>query len=155
MATSAVPSAIDALLEILRAVPALSEVQVIDGPPVGDMSDQDLVAVGWAPEGDLAAETAQDFAYAGARRRDEDFTISGWIDSWSGDSDVRVCRLRVFELLAVVEASLRATDSAPEAPTLNGAVQWAHLTRGVLHQSNTDQGVRAGLGFTVTCRALI
>lgn len=155
MATSAVPGAIDALLTILRVQPALSEVEVIDGPPVGDMSDQDLIAVGWSPDGDTAAETVQDFAYAGARRRDEDFTIAGWIDSWSGDSDVRVCRNRAFELLAVLEDSLRATDIAPEAPTLNGTVQWAHLTRGVLQQSNTDQGVRAGLAFTVTCRALI
>ncbi|TXS36927.1 hypothetical protein [Streptomyces sp. OR43] len=155
MATSAVPGAIAALLAVLRAAPALAEVNVIDGPPVGDMSDEDLLAVGWSPDGDTAAETVQDFADAGARRRDEDFTIAGWIDTWSGDSDVSVCRLRAFELLAVVEDAIRATGPNPDAPTLNGAVQWAHLTRGVLHQSNTDQGIRAGLAFTVTCRARI
>lgn len=155
MATSAVPAAIAALLAILRAAPSLADIEVIDGPPVGDMSDQDLVAIGWSPDGDQAAEIVQDFAYAGARSRDEDFTIAGWIDTWSGDSDVGVCRLRAFELLAVVEDAIRATGPNPDAPTLGGAVQWAHLTRGVLHQSNTDQGVRAGLAFTVTCRARI
>lgn len=64
-------------------------------------------------------------------------------------------RARVFELLGVIEQRLRATGLNPEAPTLNGAVLWAHLTGGSFHQSHTDQGVRAALGFTVTCHARI
>lgn len=155
VATSAVPRAIAALLTILRAAPGLSGVEVIDGPPARDMSDQDLLAIGWSPDGDQAAETQQDFASAGARTRNEDFVITSWIDTWSGDSDMSVCRLRAFELLAVIEDAIRATGPNPDAPTLGGAVLWAHLTHGVLHQSSTDQGMRAGLGFSVTCRARI
>ncbi|MGW7085017.1 hypothetical protein ACWGH2_16215 [Streptomyces sp. NPDC054871] len=155
MATSSVPGAIDALLAILRAVPALAEVEVIDGPPVGDMADQDLIAIGWSPEGDQAVVLAQEFNAVGARTRDEDFTISGWIDSWSGDADVAARRARVFELFGVIEMAVRASGPNPTAPTLGGAVMWAHLTQGVLQQSNTDQGVRAGLTFTVTCHARI
>ncbi|MEV5444044.1 hypothetical protein AB0N23_16125 [Streptomyces sp. NPDC052644] len=155
MATSAVPAAIDALLAVLRAAPALADVEVIDGPPTGDMSAADIVAVGWQPDGDEAATMAQDFAYAGARRRDEEFVISCWLESWTGDSDARARRARAFALLAVVEDALRASDTAPEAPTLGGAVLWAHLTAGTLRQVYTDQGVKAGLSFSVSCRARI
>lgn len=155
MATSAVPAAIDALLAILRADAGLSGVTVIDGPPVGDQSDQDYVAVGWQPDGDESAQIVQDFNAAGARTRDEDFGISCWIDTWTGDSDVSARRTRAFALLAVVENAIRASGSSPMAPTLNGAVLWAHLTNAVLKQANTDQGVRAGIAFSITCRARI
>lgn len=154
MATSAVPAAIAGLLTILRD-PAIPGADVIDGPPTDDIETQDIIVIGWNPEGDQAAELAQKFNAAGARTRDEDFGISGWIDSWNGDTDLAVVRTRVFELLGEIEQRLRATDLHPEAPTLGGAVMWAHLTAGVLRQSYTDQGARAALAFTVTCHARI
>ncbi|MGD6761354.1 hypothetical protein ACOKM5_20685 [Streptomyces sp. BH097] len=155
MATSAVPGAITALLEILRAAPGMTGVDVVDGPPLGDQADQDLVAVGWSPNGDQAVEIAQNFNAAGARSRDEDFSITGWIDSWAGDLEVAVVRARVFELFGVIEQAVRASGPNPTAPTLNGAVLWAHLTRGLLRQALTEQGVKASLEFTVSCRARI
>ena len=155
MATSAVPGAIGALLAILRADAGLSGVQVLDGPPVRDMADQDYVAVGWQPDGDESAQIAQDFASAGARTRDEDFAVSCWIDTWTGDSDMSTRRARAFALLAVVENAIRASGGSPMAPTLDGTVLWAHLTNAVLKQANTDQGVRAGIAFSITCRARI
>ncbi len=156
MATSAVPGAITQLLAILRGRPELqSSVQIIDGPPTGDISRDDLIIVGWSFEGDQAAETVQDFNAAGARTRDEDFAITGVIDVWSGDDSFAAARTRAFELLGVLELAIRASGSNPDAPNLNGAVLWAHLTRGVLRQTYTDQGVRAALGFTVTCHARI
>lgn len=155
MATSAIPAAIDALLEILAAEDGLSDVRVLDGPPVGDMSDQDYVAIGWQPDSEEAVQMDQDFNAAGARTRDEDFTILCWLDTWTGDSDVRARRVRAFALLAVIEDAIRASGASPTAPTLNGTVLWAHLTGGLLKQANTDQGVRAGIAFTITCRARI
>ncbi|MFI8254081.1 hypothetical protein [Streptomyces filamentosus] len=155
MATSAVPFAIDALLEILRAAPALAGVQVIDGPPTEDQSVSDQLFVGWQPGDSEGASLMQDFAYAGARRRNETAVINCWIDVWSGDSSIRPRRLRAFELLAVVEDALRATDIAPEAPTLGGTVQWSQLSAGALQQSLSDQGSRAGLGFSVSFTARI
>ncbi|MER7967674.1 hypothetical protein ABTX35_01425 [Streptomyces sp. NPDC096080] len=154
MATSAVPAAIAQLLAILRT-PAIDGADVIDGPPTTDVQTQDLIVIGWSPDGDQAAELTQDFNAAGARTRDEDFAITGWIDAWNGDTDFTPVRARVFELLGVVEERIRATGPNPEAPTLNGAVLWAHLTRGALRQSYTDQGARAALSFTVTCHARI
>lgn len=156
MATSAVPAAIAELLVILRARPELREsVLIFDGPPTDDDSRDDLICVGWTPEGNQAAELQQNFNAAGARTRDEDFAISCWIEAWIGDPDVSAVRARAFELLAVIENAIRASGSNPEAPNLNGSVLWAHLTRGVLMQSFTNQGVRAGLAFTVTCHARI
>lgn len=156
MATSALPNAITQLLAILRARPALQDgVLILDGPPTGDVSRADLIAVGWSTEEDQAGELVQNFNAAGARTRDEDFSIAGVIDTWSGDAEFAVVRERVFALLGEVEDALRASSSSPEAPTLNGAVLWAHLTRGVLRQYNTDSGVRAALTFTVTCHARI
>jgi hypothetical protein len=155
MATSAVPGAIAALLAILRAEPALAEVLIVDGPPVQDMADPDLIAVGWSTESDQAAAMTQDFNAAGARTRDEDFEITGSIDCWRGDHDVSTVRDRAFALLGVVENAIRASGPNPTAPTLNGAVLWAHLTSSVLRQSLTEQGTRATLSFTVTCHARI
>lgn len=155
MATSRVPGAIAALVAILRATPELSDVQVIDGPPTKDMADPDIIAVGWSPDGDQSAQLVQNFNAAGARTRDEDFEITGWIDCWSGDQEFSTVRARVFALLAVIETAIRASGANPEAPTLNGAVMWAHLTGGALRQSFTDQGARAALNFTVTCHARI
>lgn len=157
MATSAVPGAIDALLTRWRALPGLEGVQVLDGPPTGDQSDAEYISVGWqgAESGDLAAESQQDFAYAGARTRDENFTIGCWIDTWTGDKDVGARRRRAYELYGVLEDSLRATQDARDAPTLGGAVLWSELTTSALRQASTDQGVRAVLTFAVACRARI
>lgn len=156
MSTSAVPNAIVQLLDILRAHPDLQKgVHILDGPPVGDVSRDDLIAVGWSAEGDQAVELTQNFNAAGARTRDEDFAIHGVIDAWVGDPNLAAVRTRVFELFGVIEDAIRASGGNPTAPTLNGAVLWAHLTSGGLRQFFTDQGARAALAFTVTCHARI
>ncbi|EGX60094.1 hypothetical protein SZN_09236 [Streptomyces zinciresistens K42] len=154
MATSAVPGVIAELLSILRT-PAIPDVDVIDGPPTDDVNTQDLICIGWTPDGDQAAELQQNFNAAGARTRDETIAITGTVDVWSGDSDFAAARGRVFALLGEIEQRIRATGPNPEAPTLNGAVLWAHLTSGALRQSYTDQGARAALSFTVSCHARI
>lgn len=165
MATSALPRAIDALVEILSGSSGLQEltgpdgrtVKIIDGPPTKDIALDDFLSVGWSGSDDQsdAGESLQNFNSAGARTRDEDLAIAGVIDIWSGDSTFSAVRTRAFDVLALVETELRATNTAPEAPTLNGAVLWAHLTRTQLRQYFTDQGARVALGFTVTCHARI
>lgn len=155
MATSRVPAAVAALLEILRAAPALDGVRIIDGPEPTNLSDKQLIFVGWQPSAEAAVGLTQDFAYAGARSRDEEFTISCYAESRAGDKDMSLRRVRVFELVAAVEVALRATNEAPMAPTLNGTVLWAHLTAGNLAQVQSNDGAVAGLAFTVSCRARI
>jgi hypothetical protein len=155
MATSALPGAINSLLEILRVQSGLDGVDIIDGPPVDDIATSDFLAVGWPGSDEQGAEAVQDFNAAGARTRDEDFTIVSVIDVWSGDDGFATVRARAFEILGVVEQAIRATGANPDAPNLNGAVLWAHLTRTQLRQYFTDQGARVALGFSVSCHARI
>ena len=143
------------LLAILNAADGLSDVLVIDGPPVVDVATTDFLSVGWSGGEDQAADVQQSFNAAGARTRDEEFVITNVIDVWNGGEDFAVVRERAFDILGVVEQALRATGPNPEAPTLNGAVLWAHLTRASLRQYFTDQGARVALGFTVSCHARI
>ncbi|MEV1094773.1 hypothetical protein AB0I87_04705 [Streptomyces sp. NPDC049952] len=156
MATSAVHAAINAIVVRFETAPALDGVRVIDGPPPSaTFSEPDRLYVGWAPGAEQAAELSQEFASAGARRRDEDGLIFCYAEARSGDEDMALCRARVFELLAVVEAELRATSLAPDAPTLGGAVLWSEVTTGSLIQEQGPDGALAGLVFTVAYRARI
>lgn len=154
MMTSRVPAAVDALLEILRAAPGLADVTIVDGPPVTNLSPLKYVFVGWQPGGGTAVALTQQFNAAGARTRDETFEIACYAEARAGDTDIRSRRDEVFALLAEVEAALRATNDAPTAPTLGGAVLWAHLTAGDLTQVQAE-GSLAGLAFTITCQARI
>ncbi|MER5209394.1 hypothetical protein ABT063_02040 [Streptomyces sp. NPDC002838] len=155
MATSALPGAIAALLAILGAASGLDDVMVTDGPPTNDIATEDFLAVGWSGGEDSSADLVQDFNAAGARTRDEEFTIACVLDVWSGDDGFAAVRTRAFQIFGVVEQQLRATAANPEAPTLNNTVLWAQLTRASLRQYFTDQGARVALGFTVSCHARI
>jgi hypothetical protein len=155
MATSAVPAAVDALLTILRAAPGLADARLLDGPPSNNLTERRRIYVGWQPGGEAAVALTQAFASAGARQRDEDFDIACYAEVRGGDKDMARQRAAVFVLVAEVETALRATDAAPDAPTLNGTVLWAHLTTGDLTQVQDANGPLAGLGFTVSCRARI
>lgn len=155
MLTSRVPAATDALLAILGAAPGLAEVKVVDGPASVNFTERQVIYIGWSPSSETAVSLTQQFAYAGARARTEDFTISGYIESRSGDAAAaKLHRDLVFAILGEVETALRATDAFPEAPTLNGTVLWAHLIAGDLTQEQSE-GTLAGLGFTVSCFARI
>ncbi|MDQ0795575.1 hypothetical protein [Streptomyces sp. B1I3] len=156
MATSAVPAAIDALLEILREDAELYAVRIFDGPtPTTNFTEQDRLYIGWSPASDQSAEMQQSFASAGGRTRDEDATIACYIETRAGNTDMRERRLQVFALFALVETALRSTDQDPNAMNLNGAVQWSDITAGSLDQVQSDNGSMAGLSFTVHFRARI
>ncbi|MFD5573979.1 hypothetical protein [Streptomyces cadmiisoli] len=154
MLTSRVPAAVDALLAILGARPALADVAIVDGPPAVNLTQKRRIHIGWAPGAEAAVDLQQEFNAAGARTRNEAFQISGYAEARAGDKDMKARRDAVFALLGEIEQALRATNEAPEAPTLNGTVLWAHLTAGDLVQLQSE-GSLAGLAFTVTCQARI
>ncbi|MGI5436160.1 hypothetical protein ACQEV4_01260 [Streptomyces shenzhenensis] len=154
MQTSRVPAAVDALLAILRASPALEGIRIVDGPEAVNLTDRHRIHVGWQPGDSAAVSLEQSWNAASARTRDEAFSISCYAESRSGDRDMAGRRAKVFEIVAAVEQALRATNDAPEAPTLNGTVLWAELTAGDLTQAQSE-GSLAGLAFTVTCQARI
>jgi hypothetical protein len=154
MMTSRVPAAVDALLAILQAAPALADVAVVDGPPSVNLTQLQRIHVGWQPGASAAVSLEQSFNSAGARTRDEAFSISCYAEARAGNKEMQARRSEVFALVAEVETALRATNTAPTAPTLNGTVLWAHLTAGDLTQVQAE-GSLAGLAFTVTCQARI
>lgn len=154
MMTSRVPAAVNALLDILRAAPALFEVAIVDGPEAVNYTQRQRLYVGWRPDAEAAVSLQQEFNAAGARTRNEAFAISCYAEARAGDKDMKARRDEVFALVGEVETALRATNEAPTAPTLNGTVLWAHLTAGDLAQEQAEGSI-AGLAFTVTCQARI
>jgi hypothetical protein len=154
MLTSRVPAAVDALLAILRARPALEGVAIVDGPTAVNLTSRRRIHIGWAPGADQAVELQQEFNSAGARTRDEVFSISCYAESRGGDKDMSFRRADAFALIGEVETALRATASNPTAPDLGGVVLWAELTTGNVQQS-ISEGAQVGVEFTVACRARI
>jgi hypothetical protein len=146
MPTSAVPAAINALLDILAGPAAAAKVDLRDGPPTVNIDNGDLLFIGYTPDTDIAVSTQQAFASAGARRRDETAQIACYAESRSA---------RVYEIAALVENALRATDDQPDAPTLNGAVLWAHLITGDLRQLQGGESCTAGLTILIAYQARI
>jgi hypothetical protein len=153
--TSRVPAAVDALLSAFQTAPELAGVRVVDGPPTTDVSEQDLLFVGWQPDNDISVALTQTFAGASTRIRDETFDVGCYLESRSGDTDLKARRDRAFDLFAVVEQVLRGTQANPDAASLGGAVLWSQLTAGDFRQAQTEAGAQAGLEFTVACRARI
>lgn len=155
MATSAVPAAVDALLAVLAGPCATAKVSLRDGPLTTNVDDVDLLFVGYTPDTDIAVTAQQDFAYAGARRRDETFQIACYAEARSGDATMQARRARVYEIAALVETALRATNDAPTAPALNGTVLWAGVATGDLRQLQGPETCTAGLTITIGCKARI
>ncbi|MCX4576528.1 hypothetical protein OHB41_25815 [Streptomyces sp. NBC_01571] len=154
MQTSRVPAAIDALLAILQARSALEDVAVVDGPASVNLTQRRRIHIGWSPNAEQAVEIQQQFNAAGARTRDEAFSITCYAESRGGDKDMSFRRSDAFDLIGEVEQAMRASDSNPTAPTLNGSVLWAELTTGNVLQ-DTAEGALVGVVFAVTCRARI
>ncbi|MFB7285437.1 hypothetical protein [Actinacidiphila glaucinigra] len=158
MATSSAPAAIDALLGLLNAArvrpgSAIADAEIIDGPATTNIPGK-AIYIGYVPDGDAASVgIEQDFASAGARRRDEELTIGGYIEVNTGDVVMKPVRDEAFAMLAVIEIELRATDLTPDAPTLGGAVLWSHLAAGNLRQFQSTEGITVGLSFTVSGHA--
>jgi hypothetical protein len=151
--TSRVPDAIDALVDIVTGL-GLEDVRVVDGPDAVNATERHRIHIGWSPAGEAAVTLQQQWNAAGARTRDEQFTIACYAESRGGDKDMKSRRRRVFEMVAAVEQAIRGRDAAPEAPSLNGAVLWCELAAGDLVQAQAE-GAIAGLAFTVACRARI
>ena len=145
--TSRIPATIDALVAIFAT--ALPDVQILDGPPNVNL-ESDFVAVGWSPYADTAADAQQQFVSLGTQRREEDFTVACYADSYSGDTGASARRARVFQLVGAAEMALRADATLGGVLTL-----WAELGDITLHQEIDDRGLVVGVTFHVHCKTRI
>ena len=147
MSTSRIPATIDALVAILTA--ALPDVQVLDGPPNVNLAS-DFLTVGWSPYKDTAVDATQQFVSLGTQRREEDFTVVCYADSYSGDIGASARRARVFQLVGAAETALRADATLGGVLTL-----WAEMGDCTLHQEIDDRGLVVGVTFHVHCKTRI
>lgn len=161
--TSAMHAAIVAVVALLKAEPALSTVDVIDGPPfewnplrVADQygDGRRYLFVGATPEGDDgdSASGTQTFGGTGgaARSRDERFSITSTALILDGGQNVPAVRAELFALLVVVETVLLAHID------LSGTVLYSEFA-GVerLKQFYADHGLTVSGQFDIACRAYL
>ncbi|MFJ9374432.1 hypothetical protein [Streptomyces sp. NPDC101455] len=153
MSTSRVPELIDALMAALAASPDLATVQVVDGPLVTDSAAQEWVFIGYDgdEEGDfITATTQQEWAGLGAKKKNEDITLTGAVLVQRGSTDVRSCRIRTYEVFAAVENVLRADPSLGfPTPTV------CAVTEHTFHQEQTADGIQGRIPFAVACTTRI
>lgn len=151
MATSTVPAVLDAMVTLFAA--GLTEVDVSDGPAVVD-NYPDKLAVGYSGRENSEVVTGDQNA-AGIQRgnhpRDEVYFVSCLINSTGGDV-MSTRRARAFEILANVEAVLRADSSLGGAVGSSGTAQVADFA---LLQDLSEPGMFAGLLFRVRVKARI
>ena len=159
--TSRIVPALEALVDRLAARPALSTVDVVDGPPLdwegiklptpqkGD--GKRYLFVGASPGDDeTAAEGAQDFNAAGAVSRDENFAIILSALGIDGGGSMRVARGYARALMTEVEQCIRADV------TIGDTVLYSRVsTVDRLDQSQNSGGASATFVFRVACRAYL
>lgn len=157
---SRIVPAIEALVAALQDRPALSTVDVVDGPPLSwdavELADSELgdgtryLFVGAQPDDDTAAEGTQDFNAAGAVSRDEVFAIVCSAIGFDGSGSVPTARGRAVALQNEVEQCIR------EDVTIDNTVLYSRLsTVDRLDQQQNDRGASVTIVFRVACRAYL
>lgn len=168
MRTSAIHEAISAVVELLRAVPDLDRVSVVDGPPfewnplrvpnlTGD--GRRFIFIGADPDGDdgESAAAVQNWAGTGLPRdKDENFTISCVGLVLDGGENVGQYRGECFAMISEVETVLLehidlSADSLTPGPVLYSGFAGVRN----LKQFYTDQGTTISAQFDIACRAYL
>jgi hypothetical protein len=159
--TSRMVPAIESLVAILAARPALSKVDVVDGPPldwdelklpVPQLGDgKRFLFIGASPgDDDTAAEGAQDFNAAGAVSRDETFAIICSALGIDGGGDMKVARGYASALVAEVEQTIRSDV------TIGDTVLYSRLsTVDRLDQEQNSRGASVTFVFRIAARAYL
>jgi hypothetical protein len=156
VSTSAVFELIDALLVTFRADATLSgatyNVLVIDGPPLTDLSRNNILFVGAQPSdasGSLPDGTfAQNWAEIGARARYEISTVSCELWCRAGDTDLATRRATARILFAAIESALRTNFTQGIS-----RVAWCEIQAGSVLQENTNKGSTVAVPFTIAAKA--
>jgi len=139
------------LVAIFAALPALSGVDVRDGPPLDGMGDADFVLVGHDATPDSSADMTveQEWADLACTRRYETGEVICSALSQTGDTDLQARRDRAFALLAACESAVLADL------TLGGVAMSAQFSRASARQFQNKNGSAVVVPFTVTYRAIV
>jgi hypothetical protein len=128
-------------------------VTIVDGPPIGNPSDQLLLFVGDSPtSGAPGALGTQDFAGMPARERDESFSVYCTAYARSGDTALKPERDRAFSIMGAVERLVRPSYPGSDI-TLGGAVSWCSVSGRIAYTpGQSENGAIVRLAFEVICR---
>lgn len=154
--TSAVFDLIDGLLTKFRADATLTAnaVDVIDGPPLTDLSAGNILFVGAQPSDQTGAEPdatlQQTWGEMGARSRYEDLTVTCELWVRDGNTDLAALRQVTHTLLAAIETALR-TDFSLSI----GQLMWCHIVAADIRQIQTQKGATIAVPFTIAGRAAL
>ena len=155
MATSVIPSVIDALVTAARA--ALPSVQVHDGYGVtDDPGDFLMVGVTDPDSGDDAnsAVSQQSWANATGGARDENGDVTCVALSWNGDGSQKVARDAAFAIAAAVQLAVRPAG-VPGSLSVPGVLWLSYGAETQLLQQQGDGGAVAKVIFSIAFRARV
>ena len=153
MATSTLPSFINAVISGLGSYGSLSWVRIFDGIEIDYSYPGDAIAIGHDGnlEGDevTAGSIRQEYKQLGAISKFEDGSLSCFLWSANGTTNLTSRRARAFQLLGYVENVIRADVS------FGGVVMYSGLEDSSMFYRQTTQGAGVGINFTLTYRAKI
>lgn len=126
---------------VRMGVGEFADVRIFDGPPLADIENPDVIAIGLSIEDIAAAQGETVHGWGGQRQ--EPFVLTGLTQSWSGEVAMAARRARVYELLRLLGVVLK-TDQ-----TLGGACDWARIVRHTYRPVQTPSGALALIEFAI------
>ena len=153
MATSTMPAFTNAVIAALKSASSLSGIRIFDGIEIDMSYPGDAIAVGH--DGNLdgdevsASSIRQEYRPLGAISKFEHGSLSCFLWSANGTTDISTRRTQAFALLGDVETVIRADVS------FVGLVQFSAVEQGEIRYRQTVNGVGVGILFTITYQSRI
>jgi hypothetical protein len=150
MTVAAFPQLIDAVVAALRAAQTLSGVMIYDGIEIDSSDPTDWISIGHdgSEDGEVVAANLQNnYKQLGAKSMYEDGSINCTLSSWTGETNLSVCRTRAYSLLSKVDTVIR-TD-----PSFGGIVLWSGLDTHTPTYIQASQGAAVQVNFTIYYKA--
>lgn len=150
MAITAFPLLIDAIVAALRAAPSLSTATIYDGIEIDSSDPTNWISIGHDGSEDgevVAANLRNEYKQLGAKSMFEDGSINCTLSSWTGDTNLSVCRINAYALLSAVDTVIR-TD-----PSFGGVVLYSGLETHTPTYVQTNQGAAVQINFSIYYKA--
>lgn len=151
---TAVPVVVDHVLAVVRAVPVViaGDVLVLDGPPLRELPQTAVVAIGWPGrnvDDTSSGSSTREWLYAGGNTQREDVRVACWLSVWRGGTDMAARRAEAVALLEGIAAALRAS---PATWTAAGQLQYCRVDDVQLEQTQSDTGAEVTIAWSVVAR---
>lgn len=141
---TAVPDALDRLVQIAKQAPELESVVVRDGPAIEDSTQPRVLYVGWAggtEDTDAEAQLAEDDLPGNPDREQTTIRCTAWV--LTGETDVGSARRLAYGILSGFGAAVDRDRR------LGGAVMRTMLGSHTLTQQQTPAGAQVAITFEV------